>query len=325
MMNPGFDPDQVDLAKKGEVEAIRRSNDSPEEIAYREFRKALYRGNPRGEEPSLESIEKIQRFDLTAFCRKFFQPNNLILGVSGDFKKKEMVEELEKAFRGWSRALIELPFVPPPSPQDAKSIYYAAKDLPQSTLLLGHLSLALGHPDYFAFQVLNFILGGGGFNSRLTREIRSNQGLAYAVGSFHRGRTGYGVFGAFCQTKSKSTHKVISLLYEIIEDLKKNPPGPNDLDFAKKALINQFIFSFTSSAAVVQQQMRLEYDGLPNDFLERYQERVAAVTLEDLSRVAREHLKPEKSILMVVGKEEDFDQPLSSLGAVQRIKLEKYR
>ena len=106
--------------------------------------------------------------------------------------------------------------------------------------------------------------------------------------------------------------------------MKKNPPGSEALDWAKKALINQFIFSFTSSAEVVQQQMKLEYDGLPSDYLEKYQERVSAVSLEDLSRAAREHLHPGKSILMVVGKGEDFEQPLSSFGAVQQIELKKY-
>ena len=324
LMDPGFDPSQVDLAKKARIEAIRRSNDNPEEIAYREFRRALYRGNPRGGISTLESIEQIQRGDLIAFYRKFFQPNNILLGISGDFRKKEMIESLEKAFHGWSRALVEVPFIPLPSPQEGKSIYYASKDLPQSTLLLGHLSLPLDHPDYFSFQVLNFILGGAGFNSRLTQEIRSDQGLAYAVGSFYRGRVGYGVFGTFCQTKSRSTHKVISLLYEIIEEMKKNPPGSEALDWAKNALINQFIFSFTSSAEVAQQQMKLEYDGLPSDYLEKYQERVSAVTVDDLSRATREHLHPEKSILMVVGKGEDFEQPLSSFGAVQQIELKKY-
>jgi zinc protease len=324
LTNPGFDPDQVDLAKKEAIEAVRRSNDNPEEIAYREFRKVLYRGNPRGREPGLESIGRIQRADLLAFYRKFFHPNNLLVGVSGDFEKKEMIETLEKAFQSWDRALIEFPYVPPPSPQEGNSIQYAAKDLPVSTILLGHLSLPLGHPDYFAFQVLNYILGGGGFNSRLAREIRSNQGLAYAVGSFYRGRVGYGVFGTFCQTKSRSTHRVISLLYEIIGGMKKNPPDGRDLEWAKKAMINQFIFSFTSSAEVVQQQMRLEYEGLPEGYLERYQEAIGGVTREDLGRVAREHLQPEKSILMVVGREEDFDQPPTSLGTVHRIELEKY-
>jgi predicted Zn-dependent peptidase len=326
LQKPAFDPTQLDLAKKQEVEAIRRSNDDPEEIAYREFRKVLYEGNPRGQVPTIESIEKIRQEDLVAFHKRFFQPNNILLGVSGDFKKEEMIRSLEEAFRHWERSLIELPFLPSPSPRDKKMLYHVPKDLPQATILLGHLSIPLGHPDHIPFKVLNFILGGGGFNSRLTQEIRSNQGLAYSVGSFYQGRVGYGVFGAFCQTKSSTAHKAISLLYGIMEGLKnKQNPSPEELDWAKNTLINQFIFSFTSSASIVSQQMQLEYDGLPEDYLEQYQGRVAAVKLEKLGRVAEKHLHPEKSLLLVVGKEEDFDQPLSSFGLVNRIELKKYR
>lgn len=325
LMKPAFDPAQLDLAKKKEVEAIRRSNDNPEEIAYREFRKVLYEGNPRGQVPSIESIENIRREDLIGFHKRFFQPNNMMLGVSGDFKREEMINALEEAFRDWERSLVELPFIPIPSPRDKKLIYHVPKNLPQSNILLGHLSLPLDHPDHIPLKVLNYILGEGGFSSRLTQEIRLNQGLAYAVGSFYQGRVGYGVFGAFCQTKSSTTHKAISLLYEIIEGLKKNRPQPEELDWAKKSLISQFIFSFTSSARIVSQQMQLEYDGRPEDYLEKFQGRVAAVNLEDLGRVAEKHLHPETAVLLVVGQEEDFDQPLSAFGLVNRIDLKNYK
>ena len=325
LMNPRFDSVQVDLAKKQEVEAIRRSNDNPEEIAFREFRKALYEGNPRCLVPDIESVERIQRQDLIAFHRKFFRPNNLLLGISGDFQMEEIISSLEKAFRGWERSLIELPYIPFPSPRYKKSIYHAHKDVPQATIVTGHLSIPLDHPDHIPFKILNFILGSGGVNSRLTQEIRSNRGLAYSVGSFYKGRRGYGVFGAYCQTKSSAVHQAISLLYEIMEGLKKNKPTPQELEWAKNSLINQFIFSFTSSESVVSQQMRLEYHGLPEDYLERYQERVAAVTLEGLGRLAENHLHPDQSLLMVVGKEEDFEKPLSSFGLVNRLKLKKYK
>ena len=321
LMWPAFDPAQLDLAKKGEIEAIRRQNDNPEEIAYREFRRALYRGNPRGRIPTVESIESIKREDLIVFHRKYYHPTTLYLGVSGDFKKEEMTVLLEKTFGSWDRSLIEIPSIDFPFPPEEKFIYFAPKDIPASTILLGHLSLPQSHPDYFPFKLLNFILGGGGFNSRLTQEVRSNRGLAYNVGSFYSGRVGYGVFGALCQTQAATTHQAISLLYEIIGGMKQNPPKTEEIEWAKNTLINQFIFSFSSSAAVVGQQMRLEYDGLPEDYLEKYQERVAGVTAADLHRAAREHLHPEKSILVVVGKEEGFEKPLSSFGTVNRIEL----
>lgn len=321
LMRPSFDPAQVDLAKKAETEAIRRQNDNPEEIAYREFRRALYRGNPRGRIPTAESIERIQREDLIIFHRKYYHPTTICLGVSGDFKKEEMIALLQKTFEGWDRSLIEIPSISFPSPQGEKSVYYAPKDIAASTILLGHLSLPQNHPDYFPFKVLNFILGGGGFNSRLTREVRSNRGLAYNVGSFYSGRAGYGVFGALCQTQAATTHEAISLLFAIIEGLKLNPPRAEEVEWAKNTLINQFIFSFSSSAAIVGQQMRIEYDGLPEDYLEKYRERVGAVTEADLERTARQYLHPEKSILVVVGKEEGFEKPLSSFGTVHRIEL----
>jgi len=324
LMHPRFDPDQIDLAKKQEIEAIRRSNDNPEEIAFREFRRVLYEGNPRSSVPDVESIERIHRDDLVAFHRRFFLPNNLLLGISGDFKKEEIIPFLEKAFRGWERSLIELPYIPLPSPRLKKSIYYAHKDVPQATIITGHLSIPLDHPDHIPFKILNFILGGGGFNSRLTQEIRSTQGLAYSVGSFYNARKGYGAFGAYCQTKSSSATRVISLLDEIIGGLKKNKPTPGELEWAKKSLVNQFIFSFTSPASIVSQQMQIEYDGLPGDYLTRYQERLAAITLEDLGRVAESHLSPDQSLLLVVGKEESFEKPLSSFGPVTRVELKKY-
>lgn len=324
LINPGFDPEQIDLAKKQEIENIRRSNDDPEEIAYREFRRALYQGNPRGKIPTLESIQRIKRADLISFYRHFFKPNNTIFGLSGDFKREEILTVLEETFLRWERSLIELPLIPPPSAADNKMIFYVPKDLPQATILMGHLSLPLGHPDYIPFQVLNFILGGGGFNSRLIQEIRSNQGLAYNVGSFYQARLGYGVFGTFCQTKSSSTHRVISLIYETIDNLKKKAPQAWELDWAKKAMVNKYIFSFATAASIVRQRMQLEYDQMPSDYLEKYPQLLSAVEMSDLQRVASKYLLPEKSILLVVGKEEDFEQPLSVLGPVQKISLPKY-
>ncbi len=324
LKRPAFRSEQLDLAKKQEIEAIRRSDDDPEEIVYREFRRALYAGNPRGRVPTLESIGKIQRSDLLAFHRQFFRPNQIFLGVSGDFQKEGMIAELEKAFQDWERSSLEIPFVPSPIPSDSRAVCYVPKDLPQSTILLGHLSIPLDHPDHLSLKVANFILGGGGFNSRLTQEIRSNQGLSYGVGSFYQGRVGYGVFGAFCQTKSASTHRAISLLYEIIEGMKKKKPNLEEMEWAKETLTNQFIFSFASSASLVSQKMQLAYDGQPEDYLEKYPQRLAAITLEDLDRAVEKHLHPESALLVVVGKEEDFDGPLSSFGTVKRIDLPKY-
>ncbi|MBI4620513.1 MAG: insulinase family protein [Desulfobacterales bacterium] len=321
MMNPRFDQEKLDLAKKQEIEVIRRRNDNPDSIAFREFRRLLYKDNPRGRISTVESINAITRTDLVEFHNRFFRPENVMLAISGDFQKDEIVKKVEKSFQGWEKTGTKIPKEPPPLYSFEKSVNYAFKDVPQSTIILGHLAVRKTHPDYFTFKVLNFILGESGFNSRLTSEIRSNRGLAYSVGSIYRGDVEYGVFAVICQTKSVTTSNVISLIYNIIRDLKKNGVTEKELRWAKESIVNKFIFSFTSSASVVNQQMIVDYDNLPEDFLERYQENISKVTLEDIKRVAKKHLYPDRSILVVVGKSKDFDKPLSEFGEVHEIEL----
>ena len=113
-------------------------------------------------------------------------------------------------------------------------------------------------------------------------------------------------------------------MYEIIEGMKKKKPSLEEMEWAKNTLTNQFIFSFASSASLVSQKMQLAYDGLPDDYLEKYPQRLAAITLENLDRAVEKHLHPESALLVVVGKEENFDGPLSSFGTVKRIDLPKY-
>jgi zinc protease len=106
--------------------------------------------------------------------------------------------------------------------------------------------------------------------------------------------------------------------------MKKTKPTLEEMEWAKNTLTNQYIFSFASAASLVGQKMQLAYDGLAEDYLEKYPQRLAAVTLEDLDRAVEKHLHPESALLVVVGKEEDFDGPLASFGAVKRIDLPKY-
>ncbi len=321
LMNPIFDQEKLDLAKKQELEAIRRRNDNPDSMAFREFRRLVYKDNPRCRISTIESINAITRADLVEFHDRFFGPENMMLAVSGDFQRDEIVKGIKNAFVGWKKTQRTIPQVLPPSYASETIINYAFKDVPQSTIVSGHLAVKKAHPDYYPFKILDFILGGGGFNSRLISEIRSNRGLAYSVGSFYRADIEYGVFAVICQTKSATTYEAISLIYEIIRELKENGVTEKELNWAKESIVNKFIFSFTSSNSIVGQQMRLEYDNLPQDFLERFQRNISGVTLQDIKRVAREYLHPDRSVVVVVGNSKDFDRPLSELGEVHEIEV----
>jgi zinc protease len=202
-------------------------------------------------------------------------------------------------------------------------VHLAAKELPQTTIVMGHLAPPKGSPDYFAFTVVDHILGGSGFGSRLTSEIRSNRGLAYSVGSFYRGDIGYGVFGAYCMTKSASALEAARLMRGIVARVRDEGVGEEELRRAKDAILNNLIFSVDGSREVVAQRMSFEYDGLPADFLERYRDRIEAVTLADVRAAATRLLHPEALSVVAVGDEVAL-AGLGELGPVTRIALRRY-
>ena len=323
--NPIFSPEKVELAKQKKIEKIRRKNDSPQKIAFREFRKLLYKGDPRGNESTIAGIKKLTRQDMVLFHERYFHPDNMILGISGDFQQEEIIAKLENLSAGWDQLAEPIPPAFIPQGPDVKSVNLIAKKVPQSIIVIGGFSLPKNHPDYFAFSILNDILGGSGFNSYLTEEIRSDRGLAYSVGSFYTGYKDYGVFGAYCFTGPSNTYLTTSLIYRIIEQVKSGQISSEKLQWAKDSILNQFVFSFSSSHGLVEQLTSLEYNGLPRDYLDQYRENISKVVMEDVQRVATEYLKPEKYILLVLGDDERFDRPLTQFGdPLNMINIENY-
>ncbi|MEW5801832.1 MAG: pitrilysin family protein [bacterium] len=324
LRNPAFSQEKVNLAKDKLIESIRRKNDSPQDIAFREFRKLLYQGDPRGNEPTIEGVKKLTRQDLVNIHERFFHPDNMIVGISGDFCPEEIMEKLEDLTAEWPALPAPVPPAPIPPGRTVKSVNYIVKKIPQSIIVTGGYSVPQNHPDYFAFLILNHLLGGDGFNSYLTEEIRSNRGLAYSVGSFYTGNIDYGVSGAYCFTNSSTTILATHLIYQILEKMKAGEISPQKLQWAKDSILNKFVFSFSSSEGIVSQLITLEYRGLPSDYLDRYQDLIRAVTMEDLQRVARTYLKPEDNILLVLGDDEHFEQPLNQFGFVNMVNIENY-
>jgi predicted Zn-dependent peptidase len=321
LRTPAFRADRVTLAKNNAIEAIRRQNDNPKGIADRELRKVLYAGHPLGRYATVKSVEAITRDDLVAFHRTYFHPNNIILAVAGDFNRGEVLKKLDRVFAGWEKAQVSLPKVEKPAPITPE-VLFVHKDVNQSVIRMGHLGIEKNNPDLYAIRVLDYILGGG-FTSRLVTEIRSNQGLAYNVDSaFDIGRQFPGTFVAETETKSGTTAKAITLMEQIIGGMTKGPVSDAELETAKNALINSFIFGFAKPDAIVNMQARLEYFGYPKGYLENYRDNLSRVTKEDVLRVARTYLHPDAMVVTVVGNEKTFDQPLAAFGKVREIVLE---
>ncbi|MBN2108041.1 MAG: insulinase family protein [Deltaproteobacteria bacterium] len=307
LMQPVFEKERFEIARATMCQGLRQLPDNPQNLAFREFKKLLYAGNPRGILPTISSVERIKRADLAGFHRKFFHPENIMLAISGDFSRDSMLAHIKKEFGSCPRSSDSVTVIPPPRPLAAMQLYHLQKQLSQSTIVMGHFAPPKNHPDYFTFQVLDFIIGSGGFTSRLFSQVRTAQGLAYSVGSFYRGATDYGVFGAFCMTKADSTHRAASLILHTLGTIKKGELSEQELQWAKEAILNNFIFSFTSSAQITAQQMQLEYDGLPPDFIRTAPDKIRAVTMKDLMRVADTWLNPDRILILVIGDAEHID------------------
>jgi predicted Zn-dependent peptidase len=269
----------------------------------------------------MESVKAIDRDDLINFHRRYFRPDRTILAVAGDVKVPDLIQRLETVFSGWDRASEQLPEIATPAENLKSQVLLARKEINQSVIRMGHLGIDKNNPDLHAIRVMDYILGGG-FTSRLTTEIRSNQGLAYNADShFDIGRRFVGTFIAETETKSESTARAIGLIRSIIAGLTTDPVTDKELVLAKDSIINAFIFGFAKPDAVVNQQARLEYYGYPEGYLDRYRDNIARVSKDDVLRVARKYLHPDSMLITVVGKEASFDKPLSTFAPVTEIKL----
>lgn len=322
LLHPDFDEQRLELIRRQMIEGVRRQNDDPKGIGDRELFRAIYAGHPLGAVPGLTSLRAITRRDVIAFHRRFFQPDNMILAVAGDFRRDDMIARLNRLF-GPQRKKMGPPVaeVPQPAAPFQQEILYARKEVKQSVIRMGHLGLTKESPDLYAVRVLDYILGGS-FTSRLTMEIRTNRGLAYNVESqFDIGRRFTGAFTAETETKAESTVATISLMKEIIAGMTREEVSDQELKSAKEYIVNSFMFGFTTPAAIVTQRARLEFFGYPDNYLENYRDNISKVTRGDVLRAARRYLKPDAFKIVVVGDGAGLDRPLSVLGAVRELDL----
>jgi predicted Zn-dependent peptidase len=201
-------------------------------------------------------------------------------------------------------------------------VRFIGKGTTQAHLRAGHLSVKESDPDYPVLVLLNDILGGGSFRSRLFQDVRTKQGLAYSVSSVLRpGSHEQGVWAMRTETKISSTREMITRLVANLQRLREQPVTEEELKEAKEAFVNSFVFSFTSPASIVNRRIQLEYDGLPKDFLQQLRDKVLKLTKEDLLQAARTHLHPDRLKILAVGPPETV-RVLSAFGEVKEIKLE---
>ncbi len=316
LLNPSFK--QEELARKKELlkGVLRQKEEDPAFVAEKTFIKEVFGSHPYGRlvEGSIESIDKITRDDIVRFYRSNYLPDNAILSVVGDLTPRELDSLLQKYLSGWSKrqhapvagGTSESTASGTATPAGGKTVL-VNKDITQATIILGGLGISRSNPDYYAAQVMNYILGGGGFASRLMKTVRDEMGLTYSINSAFIGNKEPGQFEVEVQTKNESSGAVINEIVKEMRLIQREPVTDQELSDAKAYLTGSFPRRLETSRRIADFLAARQFYNLGDDYIEKYPEYINKVTKEDIMRVAAKYLTPADYKLVIVGNEKKLD------------------
>jgi zinc protease len=306
LLNPSFPKDEVVRIKELVKGSLKQREEEPSFLARKAFLKAVYGDHPYGRivAGTPETVDAIGRDDIVEFHSKYYVPNNSIIAVVGDISGPELDRLLNRFFRRWNGKPVPPLEVPAPG-KGAHEVVKIDKDLTQANVILGHLGVSRDNPDYYALRVMNYILGGGGFSSRLMDSVRADMGLAYDVHSFFSPGKLAGSFEAGVQTKNATANKAIAEILRQIRLIREEKVSGRELEDAKAFLIGSYPRKFDTMGKVAGFLVQVEFFGLGLEYIEEYPELIRAVTEDDILRVADEYLEPEDYVLVVVADQEE--------------------
>jgi zinc protease len=312
---PAFAQNELERQRQQMVSGLQVSQQDPEYIANAVFDRLVYGFHPYGmpDSGTPETLASLTRADLVAFHRKYFAPNNAILAIVGDVTADEAFATAKKIFGDWDKK--EVPadkFIAPPNPT-RRVIVVNKPDSVQTEVRVGHIGIARTDPDYMAVNLAIRILGGEGSN-RLHQVLRTERSLTYgAQANFDTLKEG-GDFEAETNTRSEATGEVLRLIVDEFWRLQRERVGERELSDAKAYLTGSFPLTIETPESIAMQVVNVLFYGLPVDQLQTFRERVNAVTVDDIQRVARAYLKPDRLSIVLVGNAAAFAAQLKGVG-----------
>ena len=308
LTQPAFPQEEVKREIQNTLAAIQSAEDQPEDVAEKAFRENLFLSGPYRHpvEGTKKSLPSMTRETLERFYKKYYHPDHSILAVVGDITQEEVKAKLLPRLEKWPKGKISDAPVQNVFAKGPKTVKIDRR-LTQANIILGHAGVSRENPDYYALTMMNYILGGGGFSSRLMEEIRNKKGLAYSVHSFFDPGKLPGSFQVALQTKNVSAREAISIAREQMKRIQTEPVSEKEIEGARKYLIGSFPMRMDTQGKLVNFLLQMEYYGLGLDYPEKYSRLIQSVTREELLRVARKYLYPENCILVVVANQKMAD------------------
>jgi zinc protease len=312
---PGFAQAEIDRQKQQTLSGLQVSLQDPEYVANSVFDRLVYGFHPYGlpETGTPETVSSITRDDLVAFHQKYFAPNNAIFAIVGDVTADEAFTTAKKVFTDWEKR--ELPtqkFVDPPDPT-RRVIVVNKPDAVQTEVRVGHIGIPRKHPDYMAVNLAIRILGGEGSN-RLHQILRTQRGLTYGAQANMDTLKETGDFEAETNTRSEATGEVLRLIVDEFWRIQRERVSEYELADAKAYLTGSFPLTIETPQSIAMQVVNVLFYGLPLEQLQTFRERVNAVSVDDIQRVAREFLRPDRLSVVLVGNASAFASQLKGVG-----------
>ncbi len=319
LLNPSFSEEDISRKKEIIKGSLRQSEEDPSFVASKAFIKEVFDDHPYGRlvNGSAESIDNIKRDDIVKFYYDHYSPDNAILSVVGDLTADELNLLIERYLGQWkarhrtqnteNRTQIG-------KNHKGKKVVIIDKDITQANIIFGHLGIERNNPDYYAVSVMNYILGGGGFSSRLMKVVRDEMGLTYSIYSSFSGNKEQGQFEVEVQTKNESAGIVIKEILRQINKIRTDPVTEQELKDAKAYLTGSFPRRLETSRRVADFLAAAQFYNLGDDYIEKYPDYINGVTKEEVWRVAKRYLNPENYVLVIVGNQNKIDLPQSFTG-----------